>query len=74
VFAAIPLLVAAATIESFLRQSTLSTGARFAAATIALAAISSYVWYVRQMVRRRPGADLDWLIREVPPRGSRGSG
>ena len=74
VFAALPLLVVAAAIESFLRQSALSTGARFAAAATALGAIVGYVWYVRQMVRRRPGADLDWLIREVQPGGSRDSG
>jgi uncharacterized membrane protein SpoIIM required for sporulation len=61
VFAALPLFIIAAAIESFLRQSTLSISARFATATIALAAIVTYVRYVRRLVRRQPASDLDWL-------------
>jgi len=67
VAAAIPLLVLAAAIESFLRQSNLSTGARYACAAAALGAIVAYVAYVRQLKRRRPGIDLDWLVKGGPP-------
>lgn len=74
VFAALPLFVAAAGIESFLRQSELSTGARFAAATIAVGAIVSYVWYVRRLTRRPPPPDLEWLIKQAPPGESRDNG
>jgi uncharacterized membrane protein SpoIIM required for sporulation len=73
-FAALPLFITAAGIESFLRQSALSTAARFAAAVIALGAIAGYVWYVRRLAGRRPASDLDWLIREAPPGESRDSG
>jgi uncharacterized membrane protein SpoIIM required for sporulation len=74
VFAACPLFVIAAAIESFLRQSSLSTGARFAAAVAAAAAIASYIWYVRRLARRGPGFDLSWLVIPAPPGELRDSG
>ncbi len=69
-----PLFLVAAGIESFLRQSALATGARFAVAGVALAAISGYGWYVRRLVRRRAAVDIGWLIREVPRGESQDSG
>ena len=70
--ASVPLLIAAAVIESFLRQSTLSTVARFAAALIALGAIGIYVRYVWKLSRIPPPPDLRWLVRSTPPREPRG--
>lgn len=68
--AAVPLFVIAAAIESFLRQSSLSTAARFAAAALAVAAISGYVLYVRRMARSAGGsADLGWLLTAAQPDG-----
>jgi uncharacterized membrane protein SpoIIM required for sporulation len=67
VAAAIPLLILAAAIESFLRQSALSTAARYACAGASLGAIAAYVGYVRQLTRRRPEVDLDWLVRAGRP-------
>jgi hypothetical protein len=72
VMASIPLLVVAASIESFIRQSMLPDFARFALAASAVAGIGWYVMYIRQLARRRPPADLDWLFRAVPPVESRG--
>jgi uncharacterized membrane protein SpoIIM required for sporulation len=74
VFAACPLFVIAAAIESFLRQSMLPTSARFAAAAAAVAAIASYIWYVRRLARRGPGFDLSWLVIPAPPAELRDSG
>jgi uncharacterized membrane protein SpoIIM required for sporulation len=61
VAAAIPLFVIAAFIESFIRQSTLSSTARFLAAAIALGSIALYVWYVFRAARRPLPPDLTWL-------------
>ena len=71
--AAIPLLILAAAIESFLRQSNLSTGARYACAAAALGAIVAYVAYVLRLKWRRPGIDLEWLVRGGPPGAPPGS-
>jgi uncharacterized membrane protein SpoIIM required for sporulation len=73
VAASVPLFVVAAAIESFLRQSSLSTPARFAAAAIAVASILSYVWYVHRLAARRSALDLRWLVTEARPDGLRGS-
>lgn len=73
VAASVPLLIAAAIIESFLRQSMLSTAARFGAAAIALGAIGSYVRYVWKLSRIPPPPDLRWLVRSTPPREPRDS-
>lgn len=67
VAAAIPLLIIAAAIESFLRQSNLSTGSRYACAAVALGAIVAYVAYVLRLKRRRPGIDLGWLVKGGQP-------
>ena len=66
VIASVPLFIVAAAIESFLRQSTLSTAARFAAAAIAVASIVTYIWYVRRLARM-PAVDLGWLFTEARP-------
>jgi uncharacterized membrane protein SpoIIM required for sporulation len=63
VMAAMPLLVVAAFIESFIRQSTLSSPARFVAAAIALGSIIGYVWYVMRLARRPIPLDLAWLLK-----------
>jgi uncharacterized membrane protein SpoIIM required for sporulation len=63
VIAAMPLLVIAAFIESFIRQSTLSSPARFLAAAIALGSIIGYVWYVMRLARRPIPVDLAWLLK-----------
>ena len=67
VVASVPLFIVAAAIESFLRQSSLSTSARFAAAAIAVASIVTYAWYVRRMASRLPAVDLAWFVTEAPP-------
>ncbi len=74
ILTAVPLFIVGAGIESFLRQSALSTSARFLFAGVAVAAIAGYGWYVRRMVRRRPELDIAWLLREAPPGESRDSG
>jgi len=61
--AAVPLLIVAAMIESFLRQSTLSSSVRFAAAAIAVAGIGAYGWYVYRLSRCPVRPDLQWLVR-----------
>ena len=63
VAAAMPLLVVAAFIESFIRQSTLSSPARFLAAAFALGSIAGYVWYVFRLARRPIQPDLTWLLK-----------
>jgi len=63
VAASVPLFILAAFIESFIRQSMLSTPARFAAAAIALGSIASYVAYVVRLARRPVPPDLSWLVR-----------
>lgn len=67
VAASVPLFIIAAAIESFLRQSNLSVGARYAAAALAVAAIASYGLFVRALVRRHPAIDLEWLLRAGSP-------
>jgi uncharacterized membrane protein SpoIIM required for sporulation len=67
VAASVPLFVVAAAIESFLRQSSLSTAARFAAAAFAVASILGYVWYVHRLAARRSALDLRWLLTEAQP-------
>jgi len=74
VIASLPLFVIAAGIESFLRQSLLSTAARYAAAATALIAIIVYIGYVHHLVRRRPEFDLDWLLRADHPGESQDNG
>jgi len=74
VVAAIPLLILAATIESFLRQSDLSAAARYVFAGAALGAIAAYVAYVMRLKRRRPEIDLGWLVREGQPAAPPDSG
>lgn len=73
VAASVPLFVVAAAIESFLRQSSLSTTARFAVAAIAVASIITYIWYVHRLASRRSAIDLGWLVTEAQPDGSRDS-
>ena len=73
VSASVPLFIVAAAIESFLRQSSLSTAARFVAAAIAVASIVTYVWYVHRLAARGSALDLGWLVTEAPPDGSRDS-
>ena len=66
VAASVPLFIVAAAIESFLRQSSLSTAARFTAAALAVASIIAYAWYVRRLASRRADVDLRWLFTEAP--------
>ena len=74
VVAALPLFAIAAGIESFLRQSSLSTGARYAAAIASVAGIVGYIWYVRRLAQRRSQRELDWLLKAGRPGESQGSG
>jgi uncharacterized membrane protein SpoIIM required for sporulation len=74
VLAALPLFLTAAGLESFLRESALSTAARFVAAAASLAAIAGYVWYVRRLARRRAPSDLGWLLKAGLPDGLQDSG
>jgi uncharacterized membrane protein SpoIIM required for sporulation len=67
VAASVPLFVIAASIESFLRQSSISTAARFAAAAVAVVSIVLYVWYVRRLATRRAELDLRWLLTAGQP-------
>ncbi len=71
---AIPLLVVAALTESFVRESMLATGTRFAiAGTYAGALVAGLAW-VRGLARQRD-VDTRWLAELMPPRpASRGSG
>jgi uncharacterized membrane protein SpoIIM required for sporulation len=73
VAASVPLFVVAAAIESFLRQSSLSTAARFAAAAIAVASILGYMWYVHRLASHRSANDFGWLVTEARPDGLQGS-
>jgi uncharacterized membrane protein SpoIIM required for sporulation len=63
VAASVPLFIVAAFIESFVRQSMLSTPARFVAAATALGLIGAYVRYVVRLTRRPVPPDLSWLLR-----------
>src|SRR5262249_26861492 len=67
VIASILLFIIAATIESFVRQSMLSTPARFAAAGTALVLIVAYCWYVRRLARQQARSNLGWLLTEARP-------
>ena len=73
VAASVPLFVIAALLESFLRQSSLSTAARFTAAAIAVASIVGYVWYVHRLAARRSTLDFGWLVTTARPAESPGS-
>lgn len=67
VLAAFPLFVLAALIESFVRQSLWSTGARFAVAAAVALALLGYVWLVARLARRAPRVDtafLEWGARQ----------
>jgi uncharacterized membrane protein SpoIIM required for sporulation len=74
VVAALPIFAIAAGIESFIRQSSLSTGARYAAAITSLAGVAGYFWYVRRLTRRRPRFELDWLLKAGRPVESQDNG
>ena len=63
VAAAMPLFIVAALIESFIRQSTLSSPARFAAAAVALTLVAGYGWFVFRLARRPVQPDLAWLLK-----------
>ena len=73
--AAIPLLAVAAVIESFVRESALSTGTRLGVAAAMLGLLLGAMLYVRR-VATRVEVNTDWLLElSAPPRsGSPGSG
>jgi uncharacterized membrane protein SpoIIM required for sporulation len=73
VIAALPLFVVAALIEGFVRESTLSTAARFGVAALALASLVGYVAAVVLLARRRPHIDVSFLATVARPLGSPGS-
>ena len=66
VAASVPLFIVAAAVESFLRQSSLSTAVRFVAAALAIGSIVTYVWYVHRLAARRTALDLGWLTAARP--------
>jgi len=59
--ASVPLFLVAAGIESFVRQSTLSTPARFGVAATAVAVLLGYVALVVVLRRRTLAPNLGWL-------------
>ena len=59
VIASVPLFIVAAAIESFLRQSSLSTAARFAGRRNRRRIDHRYVWYVRRLPRACPRLTSD---------------
>ena len=63
VLAAVPLFVLAALIESFVRQSLWSTGARFFIAAAVTLALLGYVWLVARLARGTPRVDTAFLER-----------
>jgi uncharacterized membrane protein SpoIIM required for sporulation len=67
--AALPLFFFAAGIESFLRQSTMSTGARLGVASLNAAAVVAYALYVRWLWRRARKPEVGWLLTEAPTGG-----
>jgi hypothetical protein len=73
---AVPLFVAAALIESFVRQSTLSSGARFGVAALAVASLLGYWLWVGALARRQQAdVDLSFLTHPLtadPPPELRG--
>jgi uncharacterized membrane protein SpoIIM required for sporulation len=60
------LFVCAALIESFVRQSTLSTAVRMSVAGLAVCTLLGYVLLVRLLARRRPRVDVAFLNSAVP--------
>jgi uncharacterized membrane protein SpoIIM required for sporulation len=62
--ASVPLLVVAALIESFVRQSLMSSVERFAVATLALLALWGYVRIARHFAREQ-GPDLRFLAADA---------
>jgi uncharacterized membrane protein SpoIIM required for sporulation len=70
VIGALPLFLVAALIESFVRQSNLSTPGRFGVAVLALASLAGYVAAVTLLARRRPPVDVSFLSTGVRPLGS----
>jgi uncharacterized membrane protein SpoIIM required for sporulation len=65
--AALPLFFIAAGIESFLRQSTLSTGARLGVASFNAAVVIAYAVYVRWLSRSARRPELGWLVTGARP-------
>lgn len=63
---AVPLLFVAALTESFVRESTLSTAARFAIAASYGALLAAGLAWVRRLARRRD-VDVRWLAELMPP-------
>ena len=59
--AAVVLFVCAALIESFVRESLLSTAARFSVAALAVSALAGYVLLVRVLARRQAAVDVSFL-------------
>jgi len=71
---AVPLLLVAALTESFVRESTLSTAARFGIAATYVALLGTGLAWVRRLARQRE-VDTRWLAELMPPRpASRESG
>ena len=59
--ASVVLFVCAAMIESFVRESLLSTHARMAVAGLAVCALLGYVLLMRLLARRKPDVDVTFL-------------
>ena len=74
VTAAVPLFILAALMESFLRQSMVSTAFRLLAAAMALSAIGAYARYVFRLARQPARPNLEWLVRSAPLHESQGIG
>jgi uncharacterized membrane protein SpoIIM required for sporulation len=63
---AVPLFLVAAFMESFVRESTLSTGGRLAIAGVEIAALLGGLEGIRRLARRE--VDTRWLRELTPPR------
>ncbi len=61
--ASLPLFLAAALIESFVRESQLSSAARLSVAVLSVACLAGYATTVRYLARRRPAVDVRFLAR-----------
>lgn len=59
--ASVPLFFCAAAIESFVRESALSTGIRFTVAGLSVAVLAGYVLLVRHLARRQAVVDVSFL-------------
>jgi uncharacterized membrane protein SpoIIM required for sporulation len=70
---AVPLLAVAAATESFVRDSALGTGTRFAIAAVYATALLVGLAWVRRLARR-DGADAGWLAELMPRRSAASSG